>query len=131
MRGGRFEHFENQMNAENFNLKTTSRTKFWKNKAPRHFTSCMGLGSLLNTSVETKFSIPKVLILGSRANWSRDHLREIQPGGAVCPNRCMKSGVASSDLLKFASGFFEGKPRRKTTNKYTSQKRLRANALTL
>jgi hypothetical protein len=91
----------------------------------------MALGSLLETGVETKtFSFPKVLILGSRAGWSMDHLHETQPEGAVYPNRNRKSNLPSSDLLKFASGFFEGKPRRKTTNKHTS-KSLRAHALTL
>ncbi|HZM02348.1 MAG TPA: hypothetical protein VFC44_04920 [Candidatus Saccharimonadales bacterium] len=100
-----------------------------------HFPSCMAMGSLLKTNVETKkFSFPKVLILGSPASWGMDHLQETQPEGEVSPvspNRDKKSAVVSLGLLKFASGFFEGKPRRNTTNKHTSQKSLRATALLL
>jgi hypothetical protein len=94
--------------------------------------------SLLKMGVVTEIvPFPGALIFKAPARWSKDPLQETRRAGEVFSHSqsglaqagCCGAKVAHRKMQNrffknsgFASGFFEGKPRGKQTNKNTSQK---------
>jgi hypothetical protein len=84
--------------------------------ARNRFTACAALPSLLKISKETeRLRLQSEFSLCSLTCWSVNYLEDTQPAGELLPGTFLN--------LDFASGFFEGKPRRKN-NKQKPHKKL-------